>query len=389
MIEQLKAIERASRAIEEIRAGRMVILVDDEDRENEGDLTMAAELVTPEAITFMATKGCGLICLTLTSERVDALGLPMMVQANRSPLQTAFTVSIEAADGVTTGISAADRAHTIKVAADPSADPKRIVSPGHVFPLRAMPGGVLQRTGQTEGSVDLARLAGLTQAGVICEIMKPDGTMARMDDLRVFAEEFGLHIVSIADLIEYRLQHDRLVERVSSHDVEIGGGAHRAKFSAHVYRAIPGVLHREYVALTLGDIADGDWVPCRAHVSSTVDDAFGGHTRPSSPSLRQIIDMIIERGRGVILYLPQRGSVGEEFAALSNGVAPPHDEKGVIREYGMGAQILLDLGVRKLQVISNNPRRLVGLEAWGFEATAQVRIEEVRSWKKVETAAPR
>ena len=389
MIEQIRAIERATKAIEEIKAGRMVILVDDEDRENEGDLTMAAELVTPDAVTFMATRGCGLICLTLTPERVDALGLPMMVQANRSPLQTAFTVSIEAADGVTTGISAADRAHTIKVAADPAADPKRIVSPGHVFPLRAMPGGVLQRTGQTEGSVDLARLAGLTPAGVICEIMKQDGTMARMDDLRVFAKEHGLHIVSIADLIEYRLQNDRLVERVAAYEIEIGGEKRRAAFTAHVYRAIPGIRRREYIALALGDVADGDWVPCRGHVASLVDDAFGGRTRPNSPPLAEAIDAIIERGRGVVLYLPPEGSPGEELAAISGGVAAPRDERGVIREYGMGAQILLDLGVRKLQVISNNPRRLVGLEAWGFEATAQVGIEEVRSWKKAETAARR
>src|SRR5512137_277049 len=198
-------------ALEDIRQGKMVILVDDEDRENEGDLTMAAELVTPEAITFMATRGCGLICVTLTPERVAALGLPMMVQSNRSPLQTAFTVSIEAAEGVTTGISAADRAHTIRVAADPAIGAKALVSPGHVFPLRAMPGGVLQRTGQTEGSVDLARLAGLTPAGVICEVMRDDGTMARMPDLEAFSKTHDVAIVTVADLIQYRLREDRLV----------------------------------------------------------------------------------------------------------------------------------------------------------------------------------
>jgi 3,4-dihydroxy 2-butanone 4-phosphate synthase / GTP cyclohydrolase II len=377
VIAQLKAIERTRRAIEEIRAGRMVILVDDEDRENEGDLTMAAELVTPEAITFMATKGCGLICLTLNSERVDALGLPMMVQANRSPLQTAFTVSIEAAEGVTTGISAADRAHTILVAADPAQPARAIVSPGHVFPLRAMPGGVLQRTGQTEGSVDLARLAGLTPAGVICEIMKADGTMARLDDLRGFASEHGLHIVSIADLIEYRLQNDRLVERVATHEIELGGDSRRAVFTVHAYRAIPGIRRQDYAALVLGDVADGGWVPCRAHVASLVDDAFGGRTRSNSPSLRRAIDAIIERGRGVILYLPSDKAVRDELALASHDAVPSRDERGVLREYGLGAQILLDLGVRKLQVISNNPRKLVGLEAWGFEATAQIRLEEV------------
>jgi 3,4-dihydroxy 2-butanone 4-phosphate synthase / GTP cyclohydrolase II len=378
VIVQLKAIERASRAIEEIKAGRMVILVDDEDRENEGDLTMAAELVTPEAITFMATKGCGLICVTLTPERVDALGLPMMVQSNRSPLQTAFTVSIEAAEGVTTGISAADRAHTIKVAADPARGGKAIVSPGHVFPLRAMPGGVLQRTGQTEGSVDLARLAGLTPAGVICEIMKPDGTMARLGDLRTFAAEHGLHIVSIADLIEYRLQNDRLVERAATREIELGGDERRAVFQVHVYRAIPGILRHEYVALTLGAVDDGDWVPMRAHVAGLLDDVLGARTRKASPRLRRVIDKIIQRGRGAILYLPSNDTFAEEIAAgSSGGKSVPWDEKGVLREYGIGAQILLDLGVRKLQVISNNPRKLVGLEAWGFEATSQIGIEEV------------
>jgi 3,4-dihydroxy 2-butanone 4-phosphate synthase/GTP cyclohydrolase II len=378
VIEQLKAIERAGRAIEEIKAGRMVILVDDEDRENEGDLTMAAELVTPEAITFMATKGCGLICVTLTAERVEALGLPMMVQSNRSPLQTAFTVSIEAAEGVTTGISAADRAHTIKVASDPGQSAKGIVSPGHVFPLRAMPGGVLQRTGQTEGSVDLARLAGLTPAGVICEIMKPDGTMARMDDLRGFAKEHGLHIVSIADLIEYRLQHDRLVERIDTREMELGGETRRAVFQVHAYKAAPGIRRHEYVALALGDVADGDWVPVRAHVSTLLEDALGARTRKASPTLRRVIDRIIERGRGVVLYLPSNDTIAEELAAGTNGAkAVPRDDRGVLREYGIGAQILLDLGVRKLQVISNNPRKMVGLEAWGFEATSQIGMEEV------------
>jgi 3,4-dihydroxy 2-butanone 4-phosphate synthase/GTP cyclohydrolase II len=378
VIEQIKAIERASHAIEEIKAGRMVILVDDEDRENEGDLTMAAELVTPEAITFMATKGCGLICVTLSPERVDALGLPMMVQSNRSPLQTAFTISIEAAEGVTTGISAADRAHTIRIAADPAQGAKAIVSPGHVFPLRAMPGGVLQRTGQTEGSVDLARLAGLTPAGVICEIMKPDGTMARMSDLRGFAAEHGLHVVSIADLIEYRLQHDRLVERIATRELELGGDARRATFRVHSYRAIPGIRRHEYVALTLGEVDDGDWVPARAHVASLLDDVLGARTRKASPPLRRVIDKLIERGRGVILYLPSNDTITEELTVGANGVkAVPWDEKGVLREYGIGAQILLDLGVRKLQVVSNNPRKLVGLEAWGFEATSQIGIEEV------------
>jgi 3,4-dihydroxy 2-butanone 4-phosphate synthase/GTP cyclohydrolase II len=378
VIEQAQAIERARKAVEDIRAGRIVILVDDEDRENEGDLTMAAELVTPEAITFMATKGCGLICVTLTAERVAQLGLPMMVQSNRSPLQTAFTISVEAAEGVSTGISAADRAHTIKVASDPSSGPSALVSPGHVFPLRAMPGGVLQRTGQTEGSVDLARLAGLTPAGVICEIMKNDGTMARMPDLRAFAAEHGLRIVSIADLIEYRLQNDRLVEKVASYEVALGRDDRTAVFRAHVYRAAPGIRRQEYVALTIGAVDDGDWVPCRGHLGCLADDVLGARTRKTSPSVEEVIDVLIRRGRGVLLYLPSRDSIAEELAcSLGGATIPQPDREGEIREYGIGAQILLDLGVRKLQMISNNPHRLVGLQAWGFEATEQVRIEEV------------
>ncbi|MBW2279063.1 MAG: 3,4-dihydroxy-2-butanone-4-phosphate synthase [Deltaproteobacteria bacterium] len=357
----------------------MVILVDDEDRENEGDLTMAAEMVNPEAITFMATKGCGLICVTLTPKRVDMLGLQMMVDENQAPLGTAFTVSIEAAEGVTTGISAADRSHTIQVAADPSFDRSALVSPGHVFPLKAMPGGVLQRTGQTEGSVDLARLAGLTPAGVICEIMKQDGTMARMPDLEQFAAEHDLTIVSIADLIEYRLQRDRLVERVETFSLELGA-EHKAIFQAHVYSAVPGIRRREYVALCLGDIDDGEPVPCRGHVASLADDVFGAHTRANSPRIGDVIDALIRRGRGVVLYLPSRDTICDELTSSQSSTKPVRgrrDREGEIREYGIGAQILLDLGVRRLQVISNNPHRLVGLEAWGFESTKQISIEEI------------
>ncbi|MBN2342747.1 MAG: 3,4-dihydroxy-2-butanone-4-phosphate synthase [Deltaproteobacteria bacterium] len=375
MIELQKSIARAERAIEEIKAGKMVILVDDEDRENEGDLTMAAELVTPEAITFMATKGCGLICVTLTPKQVDRLQLPMMVATNQTSLGTAFTVSVEAASGVSTGISAADRAHTTKVCADPNSTASDLISPGHVFPLRAMPGGVLQRTGQTEGSVDLARLAGLEPAGVICEIMKSDGTMARMEDLRKFAEEHGLVVVSIADLIEYRLQHDRLVEKTASYELELGS-AQKATFTAHVYEALPGIIRHEYVALTLGPIDDGQPVPIRAHVANVTDDIFGACTRPSSPSVQQLIDAIIRRGRGVLLFLPSRDTYGEQLKQALHKQSAPHNDI-IIREYGIGAQILLDLGVRNLQVISNNPHKLVGLRAWGFESTTQISLEEV------------
>ncbi len=374
-----EAIERARRAIEEIKAGKMVILVDDEDRENEGDLTMAAEMVTEEAITFMATKACGLICVTLTPERVEQLGLPMMVEDNQAPLGTAFTISIEASEGVTTGISAADRAQTIRVATDKNSGKGDIVSPGHVFPLRAMPGGVLQRTGQTEGSVDLARLAGLTPAGVICEIMKADGTMARMPDLEVFAEEHDMVIVSIADLIEYRLQRDRLVERVATRELELSGPSGSAVFTAYVYRAAPGVRRREYVVLTLGDVTDGEPVPCRGHVASLIDDAFGGKTRKNSPPLPDVIDAIIRRGRGVVLYLPSRESIQTDImSSLPTGErGRTRDREGEIREYGIGAQILLDLGIERLLVISNNPHRLVGLEAFGFKSAEQITLEEV------------
>lgn len=375
MIELQKAIERAQKAIEEIKAGKMVILVDDEDRENEGDLTMAAEMVTPEAITFMATKGCGLICVTLTPDQVNRLQLPMMVSTNQTSLGTAFTISVEAASGVSTGISAADRAHTTKVCADPNSRAEDLISPGHVFPLRAMPGGVLQRTGQTEGSVDLARLAGLEPAGVICEIMKPDGTMARMVDLRAFAEEHNLVIVSIADLIEYRLQHDRLIEKTSNFEIELGSDV-KATFTAHVYEALPGIIRHEYIALTLGDIADGDPVPIRAHVANVADDVFGAITRPNSPGLHPLIDAIIRRGRGVILFLPSRDSLENQLKQALDSTSTPQRDV-IIREYGIGAQILLNLGVRNLQVISNNPHKLVGLNAWGFESTTQISLEEV------------
>jgi 3,4-dihydroxy 2-butanone 4-phosphate synthase/GTP cyclohydrolase II len=359
----------------------MVILVDDEDRENEGDLTMAAEMITPEAISFMATKGCGLICVTLTPERVDQLELAMMVNENQAPLGTAFTISVEAAEGVTTGISAADRAKTVQVLVDANATKKDIVSPGHMFPLRAMPGGVLQRTGQTEGSVDLARLAGLTPAGVICEIMKPDGTMARMPDLEIFAKEHDLLIVSIADLIEYRLQRDRLVEHISTTELELAGNNEKAVFQAHLYRAVPGVKRREYLALALGDLSNGEPVPVRGHVGSLVGDVLGARVKTKSPTVKEIIDGIIRRGRGVLLYLPSRDSMEVEFNTLLKQAKPaprrPGDKEGEIREYGIGAQILLDIGIEKLQVISNNPSRLVGLEAYGIKSVERITLEEL------------
>lgn len=376
-----ESIERARRAIKEVKSGKMVILVDDEDRENEGDLVMAAELVTPEAITFMATKACGLICLTLSPERVEQLGLPMMVEHNQAPLGTAFTVSIEAAEGVSTGISAADRAHTIRVAADPAMGKNAIVSPGHMFPLRAMPGGVLQRTGQTEGSVDLARLAGLTPAGVICEIMKDDGTMARMPDLEAFAAQHNLVICTIADLIAYRLQQDRLVERVYTTEIDLGTAERNARFTAHIYRAIPGIRRREYVALVLGDVTGDEKVLCRGHMASLIDDVFGGVTAVGKSELRDVVDAVIRRGRGIVLYFASRETIEDDFRnyALNRerNATLLRDREGVLREYGIGAQILLDLGVKRLQLISGKPRRLAGFDAWGFESVEQISLEEV------------
>jgi 3,4-dihydroxy 2-butanone 4-phosphate synthase / GTP cyclohydrolase II len=375
LTQQKQAILRATKAIEAIKAGKMVILVDDEDRENEGDLTMAAELVTDEDITFMATKGCGLICVTLAPEQIERLNLPMMVKSNQTSLGTAFTISVEAAKGVSTGISAADRAHTIKVAANPNSTSDDLISPGHVFPLKAMPGGVLQRTGQTEGSVDLARLAGLQPAGVICEIMNQDGTMARMDDLKEFAQEHNLIIVSIADLIEYRLQKDRLVELTSTFDVELGTEK-KAVFSAHLYEALPGIIRHEYLALVLGKVDTGEPIPVRAHVENIADDILGANTRPQSPTIRETIDAIIKKGKGIVLFLPSRENILSQLKSAFKLNALKHHEV-IIREYGIGTQILLDLGVKKLQWISNNPHKLVGLSAWGFESTEQISLQEV------------
>jgi 3,4-dihydroxy 2-butanone 4-phosphate synthase/GTP cyclohydrolase II len=268
------------------------------------------------------------------------------------------------------------------VAADPACGKGDIVSPGHVFPLRCMPGGVLQRTGQTEGSVDLARLAGLAPAGVICEIMNPNGTMARMPDLERFADEHNLVIVSIADLIQYRLQKDRLVEKSHTTRLELGNTERRAVFDVHVYCAIPGVRRREYVALVLGDVSTNEPVLCRGHMASLVHDVFGGFTEMQRLQLHDVVDAIIRRGRGVILYFASRETIVSDLkSTLSNETrnsSLARDREGVLREYGIGAQILLDLGVKKLQLISNQPRRLVGFDAWGFESVEQISLEDIK-----------
>ena len=361
------AIERVHRALEDIRAGRMVILVDDEDRENEGDLVMAAEKVTPEAINFMAKWGRGLICLTITEERVEQLDLPMMVDDNQSQRSTAFTVSIEARHGVSTGISAADRAHTIKVAIADDAHPHDIVSPGHVFPLKARPGGVLQRTGHTEGSVDLARLAGFGPAGVICEIMNDDGTMARMPDLVEFAEKHGLRILSIADLIQYRLEHEQMIEKRLEGDLQLPSGK---RWRAHLF----GQKHdaREFLALTLGEVDDQPTL-VRMHTGSVIGDVFDVRS-PARVAIRDVIARIEDEGRGVIVFIPGPIDLESDLGQrLGLAVKPKHMDTGeVLREYGIGAQVLRSIGLRRIRLLTNRPRRIAGLEGYGLEVLEQL-----------------
>ncbi|MEZ4337744.1 MAG: 3,4-dihydroxy-2-butanone-4-phosphate synthase [Sandaracinaceae bacterium] len=367
---RLDAIERVHRAIEDVRAGRMVVLVDDEDRENEGDLVMAAEKVTPEAINFMARYGRGLICLALTDERVARLELPMMVDENRSSRTTAFTVSIEAREGVTTGISAADRAHTVLTAVRPDAKPADLVSPGHIFPLRARDGGVLRRTGHTEGSVDLAKLAGLEPAGVICEIMNEDGTMARMPDLVSFADEHGLRVLSIADLVQFRLQHERLVKRLSTATVELSSGT---TWTAHTF----DVGSRQYLALALGEL-DGTPTIVRMHTGSVLGDVFGVRSRGRT-AMNDVVARIEEEGRGVIVFIPPADiDLDADLAARTGGKVRrrPMEQGEVLREYGLGAQVLRDLGLRRIRLLTNRPRRIAGLEGYGLEVVEQMVVSE-------------
>ena len=355
-------------AIAEIRAGRMIILMDDEDRENEGDLVMAAEKVTPEAIAFMARYARGLICLPLTEEKLDELGLPMMVTENTAPLGTAFTASIDARRGVTSGISAADRATTILTAVRDGAGPGDVVTPGHVVPLRARRGGVLVRTGQTEGAVDLARLAGLKPSGVICEVMKEDGSMARLPDLKIFAAEHNVKIATVADLVQYRLRHDSLVHRIAEARLPVRFGG---DFRAIVYGS--DVDGGEHLALVRGDITPDQPTLVRTHAEYLPGDVFGYVQRDTGAVLRRAMQVIAEEGRGVVLYL-RRGEQGVDlFTGGESGQSSGEPSTNPItrlrdfRDYGIGAQILRDLGVGKIRLLTNYPRRLVSLPGYGLE----------------------
>jgi 3,4-dihydroxy 2-butanone 4-phosphate synthase/GTP cyclohydrolase II len=364
-------LTRVNKALDEIRAGRMVILVDDEDRENEGDLTMAAEKVTPEAINFMAVNGRGLICLALCEELVDRLDLPMMHLPGRSgpPLGTAFTVSIEARSGVTTGISAADRAHTIRTAIDPQTRPEDLVTPGHVFPLRARRGGVLVRTGQTEGSVDLARLADCTPAGVICEIMNDDGTMARKADLERFADRHKLTILTIADLIQYRMQTERLVRRVSEQTLTLDVTGTEWKAILYEVTTEP----RQFLALVKGELGGPEPVLARVHGGSVLSDIFSSTESEGGKNLREALVAIERAGRGVCVYLPGLRDLGSELRAH----AEAHDRKipsagAPLREFGLGAQVLADLGLHQIRLLTNNPRKIANLAGFGLHVVERV-----------------
>ncbi|HEX4334411.1 MAG TPA: 3,4-dihydroxy-2-butanone-4-phosphate synthase [Polyangiaceae bacterium] len=383
-------LARVQHAIDDIKNGKMVILVDDEDRENEGDLTLAADKVTPEAINFMAKHGRGLICLTLAEEQVERLELPMMQLPKwrgGPPLGTAFTLSIEAREGVTTGISAADRSRTIQVAINPAARPDDVVTPGHIFPLKARKGGVLMRTGQTEGSVDLARLGGCLPAGVICEIMNDDGTMARMPDLEIFGRTHGLRIVTIADLIRFRLQTERLVERVEERTVMLDRTG--SPWQAIVFEA--PLENREVLALVKGKLGGHEPTLCRMHSGTIVGDLFCSSPSDGGHNLREAIDAIEKEGKGVIVYLPTTRALRDQLEGhglRAHDKAPektptassalnemPH--KSALRDFGLGAQILRELGLERLRLLTNNPRKIAGIRGYGLEIVEMVPLPQM------------
>jgi 3,4-dihydroxy 2-butanone 4-phosphate synthase/GTP cyclohydrolase II len=370
--------DRVEDAIEDVRRGRLVIVADDEDRENEGDLVCAAESVTPEIINFMTKHGRGLICVALTQERADELELPLMTETNTDPQGTAFTISVDAHRrfGVTTGISAHDRAATVRVLLDPETRPQDLRRPGHIFPLRAKPGGVLRRIGQTEAAVDLARLAGFTSAGVICEILREDGSMARRPELEVFAKEHGLRFITVAQLVAYRLQKERLVRRIAEAKLPTAYG----EFTVIGYRSV--IDEREHLALVKGDVTGQENVLVRMHSECLTGDVFGSLRCDCGEQLAAAMERIQQEGRGAIVYLRQEGrGIGlgnklKAYALQDEGQDTVEANvtlgfKPDLRDYGIGAQILLDLGLHSLRILTNNPRKIVGLEGYDLEVTGQ------------------
>jgi len=380
MTEERKSVA-VETAVEAVRAGRLIIIVDDEDRENEGDLMVAADKATPEIINFMARHGRGLVCLPLTRERLEELQLPLMVSENTARFQTAFTVSIDAKAGVTTGISAPDRARTVLAAIDPRTKPEDLARPGHVFPLQAVEGGVLSRAGQTEAAVDLARLAGLTPAGVICEVMNEDGTMARRPELEEISRRFDIPILTVAELIRYRMRHETLVRKLEETDLPTS----RGHFRIHIYEDL--IRGDHHVALVKGDLAGGEPVLVRAHSQCLTGDAFGSVRCDCGEQLRLSMEMIEKEGRGVVLYILNHEGRGiglvnkiRAYAMQDQGADTVEANRRLgfkpdQRDYGIGAQVLVAIGVRRLRLITNNPRKFVGLTGYGLEIVERVPLE--------------